>query len=64
MAGTVGRGTTGVGVGTQTEILTGLTEGPTVLIGGTSSSSTATSSSSSQRGPGGMGGMGAFIGRD
>jgi RND family efflux transporter MFP subunit len=56
--------TTGVVVGTQTEILTGLTEGQTVLIGGTSSSSTSTSGSSSQRGPGGMGGMGAFIGRD
>lgn len=56
--------TTGVVVGTQTEILTGLTEGQTVLIGGTSSSSSTSTSSSSQRGPSGMGGMGAFIGRD
>jgi RND family efflux transporter MFP subunit len=57
--------TTGVVVGTQTEVLTGLQEGQTVLIGGTSSSSASTSSSSSsQRGPGGMGGMGAFMGRD
>ena len=53
--------TTGVVVGTQTEVLTGLTEGQTVLIGGTSSS-TSTGSSRTQGGAG-IGGMGAFFGR-
>jgi RND family efflux transporter MFP subunit len=53
--------TTGVVVGTQTEILTGVTEGQTVLIGASSSSSTGTGN---QGGPGGgMGGFGAFVGR-
>jgi multidrug efflux pump subunit AcrA (membrane-fusion protein) len=51
--------TTGVVVGTQTEVLTGLTEGQTVLIGSSSSSSTGTGGN--QGGPGG--GMGAFFGR-
>lgn len=49
--------TTGVVVGTQTEILTGLTEGQTVLIGASSTSTGTTN----QGGPGG--GMGAFFGR-
>lgn len=51
--------TTGVVVGTRTEILTGLTEGQTVLIGASTSSSTGTGGN--QGGPGG--GMGAFFGR-
>jgi HlyD family secretion protein len=55
--------TTGVAVGTKTEILTGLKVGQTVLIGGTTSSSSS-SGGSDRGGPGGgMGGMGAFIGR-
>jgi hypothetical protein len=46
-------------VGTQTEILTGLTAGQTVLIG--SSSSSTSTGTGTQSGPGG--GMGAFFGR-
>lgn len=52
--------TTGVIVGTQTEVLTGLTEGQTVLIGGTSSSTSSSTSATSSRG-GGMG-VGALLG--
>jgi RND family efflux transporter MFP subunit len=53
--------TTGVVVGTQTEILTGLTAGQTVLIGGSSSSgsTTATGTGGGNRG----GGMGILFGR-
>jgi len=53
--------TTGVVVGTKTEILTGLTAGQTVLIGGAGSSTST--GSGTQGGPSGMGGMGAFMGR-
>jgi multidrug efflux pump subunit AcrA (membrane-fusion protein) len=48
--------TTGKVVGTQTEILTGLTEGQTVVTSAVSSTST----SGSDRG--GMGGIGAMMG--
>jgi RND family efflux transporter MFP subunit len=47
---------TGIVVGTQTEILSGLTAGQTVLIGGSgSSSSTTTSGTTGPRGGGGIG---------
>jgi RND family efflux transporter MFP subunit len=52
---------TGVVVGTQTEILSGLTAGQTVLIGGTGSSTSTSGSTRTQGGPGG--GIGAFFGR-
>jgi multidrug efflux pump subunit AcrA (membrane-fusion protein) len=50
---------TGVVVGTKTEVLSGLTAGQIVLIGGTGSSSTGTTGSNR----GGMGGVGAMFGR-
>lgn len=48
---------TGKVVGTKTEILSGLTEGQTVVT-----SSTGTTTSNSSNGPGGMGGVGAMLG--
>jgi RND family efflux transporter MFP subunit len=53
--------TTGIVVGTQTEILTGLTAGQTVLIGGTSTSSSTTSTSTGGGRSGG--GLGILFGR-
>ena len=54
--------TTGVVVGTKTEILSGLKAGQTVLIGGASSgTSTGTGTNSRTGAPGG--GFGAFLGR-
>ena len=53
--------TTGVVVGTQTEILSGLTAGQTVLIGGTSASGSTTATSTG--GGGGRGGVGFLFGR-
>lgn len=52
---------TGVVVGTRTEILSGLTAGQTVLIGGAGSSSSTGATDTG--GPGGRGGIGAMFGR-
>lgn len=55
---------TGVVVGTQTEILSGLTAGQTVLIGGSASSSSTTTSGTGGTGGGrGGGGLGFLFGR-
>ena len=54
--------TTGIVVGTQTEVLSGLTAGQTVLIGGTASS-TSTTSTSTGGGGGRGGGLGVLFGR-
>jgi HlyD family secretion protein len=54
--------TTGVVVGTETEILSGLSAGQTVLIGGTSSSSSSSTSTTGSSGARG-GGLGALFGR-
>jgi hypothetical protein len=51
---------TGIVVGTQTEILSGLTAGQTVLIGG--SGSTSSTASSGTAGPRGGGGVGFLFG--
>jgi RND family efflux transporter MFP subunit len=55
--------TTGVVVGTETEILSGLTAGQTVLIGGTSGSTSSTSTTGSTGARGGGGGLGLLFGR-
>jgi HlyD family secretion protein len=54
--------TTGVVVGTQTEVLSGLKAGQTVLIGGTGTGSTTTTATGGAGG-GGRGGFGAIFGR-
>jgi multidrug efflux pump subunit AcrA (membrane-fusion protein) len=54
--------TTGVVVGTETEILSGLSAGQTVLIGGTSGSTSSTSTTGSGGARGG-GGLGVLFGR-
>jgi multidrug efflux pump subunit AcrA (membrane-fusion protein) len=54
--------TTGVVVGTETEIVSGLTAGQTVLIGGTGSTSSSTSTTGSTGARGG-GGLGFLFGR-
>jgi RND family efflux transporter MFP subunit len=53
---------TGVVVGTQTEILSGLTAGQTVLIGGSNSTSSTTATATGGGG-GGRGGLGFIFGR-
>lgn len=53
--------TTGLVVGTNTEVLTGLKEGDTIVTSYATSTSSSTSSSSSNR-SGGMGGIGAIMG--
>lgn len=54
---------TGIIVGTQTEILSGLTAGQTVLIGGTSNSGSTTTTGTGGGGGGGRGGIGFLFGR-
>lgn len=55
--------TTGIVVGTKTEVLSGLTAGQTVLIGGTGSTSSTTTTSTGPGGGGGRGGLGFLFGR-
>lgn len=54
--------TTGLVVGTTTEVLTGLTEGQEVVTTSATSSGSSSSSGDNERGPGGMGGIGAMMG--